>query len=106
MTLTRPVVSPSARLAVGGERKHPSLVLHAFRFRLLLGLAHPGDFRAGVDTEGMVLKSVRFLAGNALGHDHPLLLGLVREHRAAHTSPIAQTLGRLVGSRRPPRRSR
>ena len=86
ITLAKPVVSPSAaRAAVGHERNEPAFVLAAFGLELLLGLAHPGDFRRGVDHPrhgGEVDVSV--LAGNALGHRDALFFGLVRQHRAAH----------------------
>jgi hypothetical protein len=39
---------------------------------------------------------VRLLAGDELGHHHALVLGLVREHRAAHHVADRDTFGRLV----------
>ena len=78
-------VAQRPRPRVGREGKHAGAVLDARRLELLLGLAHPGDLGRGVDhrRDGVEVE-VRLLAGDALGHHHALLLGLVGEHRSAH----------------------
>src|SRR5690606_15214614 len=52
---------------------------------LLLGLAHPGQLRLGVDDPGDgVQVDVAGQAGDQLGHRDAFLEALVGEHRAAH----------------------
>ena len=71
--------------AVVRERHLAGAVGHAFGLQLLLGLAHPGDFRRRIDNPGNgVQVDPAGLAGDALGHHHALVHALVREHRAAH----------------------
>ena len=83
---TKPVVSPSARarpLATNGN--WPARYSTPVGLQLLLGLADPGDLRRRVDhPRHRVEVDVAVLAGDPLGDRDALLLGLVREHRAAH----------------------
>ena len=63
----------------------PGAVGDAGGLQLLLGLADPGDLRRRVDHPGHGVEvDVAMLAGDALGDRDAFLLGLVREHRAAH----------------------
>jgi len=72
-------VAQRACAAVGEEREATSLVLDAVGLELLLGAAHPGDFRAGVDDPGDGVEvDVAMLAGDALGHGNTFFLSLVR----------------------------
>ena len=71
--------------AIGQEREGPGAVGATSGLELLLGLTDPGDFRIGVDDpRDGVEVDMAVLARHALGHGNALLLGLVREHRAAH----------------------
>jgi hypothetical protein len=70
---------------VGAERESADLVGDALGLQRLLGLADPGDFRAGVDhpRNGVVIQ-MTVLAGDDLGHHDAFLGTLVRQHRPAH----------------------
>ena len=92
--LTKPVGSPmpSAR-PLASERDLADLVGDAVGLELLLGLADPGDFRAGVDHPGDGVEiAVTGLAGHQLG-----------DHDALFHAPCAPASAR-ARRRRPPRR--
>ena len=71
--------------AIGAEGKQAALVGKATGLELLLGLAHPGDLRCGVDHRGNhIVVDVGVATRDAVCDRNALLLALVREHRAAH----------------------
>jgi hypothetical protein len=76
-------VAHAQRTAVGHERDLADLVGNAIGLELLLGLADPGDFRAGVEHPGNGVEvAVPGLAGHQLGNHDALFHRLVRQHRA------------------------
>ena len=101
-------VAQRPRAAVGRERKAAGPVGDALGLQLLLGLADPGDLRRRVDhPRHRVEVDVAVLAGDALGDRDALLLGLVREHRAAHdVADRPDVAAGWSGTRRRRRRSR
>ncbi len=71
--------------AVGGEREAACLVGDALGLELGFGLAHPCQFRLGVDDpRNGVEVDVARQAGDQLGNRDAFLETLVRQHRAAH----------------------
>ena len=90
-------IAERPRARIGGEREAAGAVVGAARLQLLLGLADPGDLRGGVDHPGDGIEvDMRLLAGDALGDRHPLLLGLVREHRPAHHVADRPDIGQVA----------
>ena len=74
-----------ARAAAGRERELADLVGAAAGLHLLFGLSDPGDFRVRVDhRRNRVVVHVAVTAGDQVADHHAFVLGLVREHRAAH----------------------
>ena len=75
-------VTHCARAAVRHEREGSRLVASALGLELLFRLPDPRDFRRGVDhPRHGVEVDVRVLTGDAFGHRHTFLFGLVRQHR-------------------------
>ena len=73
-----------ARAAVGREGELAGAILAAALLHLLLGESHRRDLGPGVDDRrDRAVVHVRRLAGDHLGGDDALLLGLVREEHAA-----------------------
>ena len=96
----------SPRPSAGGRwrlNRRCLLSFHAFGLELLLGLADPGDFRAGVDHPRNAGPSpVRLWPGNALSTATPSSLALCASIGPRTTSPMAQTLGAGPRTCRPP----
>src|SRR5205823_6880376 len=77
-----------ARPAAGEKREHAGLVFAAARLDLLLGEADPGDLRRGIDARGdHLVIDLAEAAGDQVRDHPPLLLALVRQHRAAYAVP-------------------
>jgi hypothetical protein len=73
------------RTAVRGEREFADVVGDARGLQLLLGLADGGNLRRGVDhARNGVVVHVPGLARDNFRNRNALILGLVRQHRAAH----------------------
>ena len=75
-----------ARAAIGRERELTSFIRDARFFKLLLGLAHAGNFRSRVDHAGDdIIINVPRLARNKLSHGNAFVFGFMREHRSVRT---------------------
>ena len=70
------------RPAVGGKGKLADLVGASFGLQLLLGLAHGGNFRFGVDHPGnRLVIDLGSMPGDSLDTGDGFIFGLVRKHR-------------------------
>ena len=84
-----------SRTATGNERETADLHIDAGGAGLRLGLAHPGDFRRRVDhRRNCFVVHVAVPAGDQVGGHHAFVLGLVRQHRAAHAVADGEDIGR------------
>jgi len=92
--------------AIGQEGDFADLVGHAFRLELLFGLAHPGNFRVGVDDRGNGGEiHVTGLSGHGFRHGNPFFHGLVGQHGSGHyvaDGPHAGQIGPVMGIHRHP----
>ena len=89
-------VTQRAGAAIGHERERACAVFDAVGLDLLLGLAHPRDFRRGVDHPRHGVEfHVAVFAGDALCNGHALFLGLVRKHRTAYYIAHGPYIGKV-----------
>src|SRR5690606_9002422 len=71
--------------ATGSEGEHADVDINAFGLQLLFVLANPGGFGVGVDDgRDQIVVHLGLVTGDALGDNHALFRGLMRQHQATH----------------------
>ena len=88
------------RATGGRERELAGAVGLAVGLEFLLGLAHPGDLRMGVDDRrDAIVVDQRFVASQPFDHHDPFLHALVRQHGTAHHVADGVDLRRIGGAK-------
>ena len=89
-------IAQRPRPSVGHEGERACTIGDALGLQLLLGFAHPGDFRRCVNDPGDGIEvHVPMLSGDALRHGHALIFRLVRQHGPAHHVADGPDLGQI-----------